>query len=85
LIFKVAALRRMARLEPEEMAFTPRFIQQKLAAADFFPARAIAGDFLLPNTPAKLISLIVKMGDFLEKVPVVRGCAQSILLTATAS
>jgi 2-polyprenyl-3-methyl-5-hydroxy-6-metoxy-1,4-benzoquinol methylase len=29
LIFKVAALRRMARLEPEEMAFTPRFIQRK--------------------------------------------------------
>jgi hypothetical protein len=75
----------MARLEPEEMAFTPRFIQQKLAAAGFFQVRAIARDFLLPNTPAKLISLVVKMGDFLEKVPVVRGGAQSILLTATAS
>jgi hypothetical protein len=68
----------MARLEPEEW-------QQKLAAAGFFQVRAVTRDFLLPNTPAKLISLVVKMGDFLEKAPVVRGCAQSILLTATVA
>jgi len=85
LIFKVAALRRMARLEPEEMAFTPRFIQRKLTTAGFCQVRAITRDFLLPNTPARLISLVVKIGDYLEKVPVVRGCAQSIFLTATAS
>jgi len=85
LIFKVAALRRMARLEPEEMAFTPRFIQRKLTTAGFCQVRAITRDFLLPNTPARLISSVVKIGDFLEKVPVVRGCAQSIFLTATAS
>jgi 2-polyprenyl-3-methyl-5-hydroxy-6-metoxy-1,4-benzoquinol methylase len=84
LIFKVAALRRMARLEPEEMAFTPRFIQRKLTAAGFCQVRAITRDFLLPNTPARLISSVVKIGDFLEKVPVVRRCAQSIFLTATA-
>ena len=85
LIFKVAALRRMARLEPEEMAFTPRFIQRKLTTAGFCQVRAITRDFLLPNTPARLISPVVKIGDYLEKVPVVRGCAQSIFLTATAS
>jgi 2-polyprenyl-3-methyl-5-hydroxy-6-metoxy-1,4-benzoquinol methylase len=84
LIFKVAALRRMARLEPEEMAFTPKFIQQKLADAGFCQIRAVTRDFLLPNTPAKLISVVVKMSDFLEKVPLIRGCAQSIFLTATA-
>jgi 2-polyprenyl-3-methyl-5-hydroxy-6-metoxy-1,4-benzoquinol methylase len=85
LIFKVAALRHMTRLEPEEMAFTPRFIQRKLTTAGFCQVRAITRDFLLPNTPARLISSVVKIGDFLEKVPVVRGCAQSIFLTATAS
>jgi SAM-dependent methyltransferase len=83
LIFKVAALRRMARLEPEEMAFTPRFIQRKLTNAGFCQVRAATRDFLLPNTPASLISSVVKIGDFLEKMPVVRGCAQSIFLTAT--
>ena len=57
LIFKVAALRRMARLEPEEMAFTPRFIQQKLTTAGFCQVSAITRDFLLPNTPARLISV----------------------------
>jgi SAM-dependent methyltransferase len=85
LIFKVAALRRMARLDPEEMAFTPRFIQRKLTNAGFSQVRAVTRDFLLPNTPASLISSVVKIGDFLEKLPVVRGCAQSIFLTATAS
>ena len=85
LIFKVAALRRIARLEPEEMAFTPRFIHRKLTAAGFCQVRAVTRDFLLPNTPASWISSLVKIGDFLEKVPVVRGCAQSIFLTATAS
>ena len=83
LILKVAALRRMARLEPEEMAFTPRFIQRKLTNAGFCQVRAATRDFLLPNTPASLISSVVKIGDFLEKMPVVRGCAQSIFLTAT--
>jgi SAM-dependent methyltransferase len=85
LIFKVAALRHMARLDPEEMAFTPRFIQRKLTNAGFSQVRAVTRDFLLPNTPASLISSVVKIGDFLEKMPVVRGCAQSIFLTATAS
>ena len=85
LIFKVAPLRHMARLEPEEMAFTPRFIHRKLTAAGFCQVRAVTRDFLLPNTPASWISSVVKIGDFLEKVPVVRGCAQSIFLTATAS
>jgi 2-polyprenyl-3-methyl-5-hydroxy-6-metoxy-1,4-benzoquinol methylase len=85
LIFRVAALRRMARLEPEEMAFTPRFIKRKLTTAGFCQVRAITRDFLLPNTPARLISSVVKIGDFLENVPIVRGCAQSIFLTATAS
>jgi SAM-dependent methyltransferase len=85
LIFKVAAFRRMARLEPEEMAFTPRFIQRKLTTAGFCQVRAVTRDFLLPNTPARLISPVVKIGNYLEKVPVVRGCAQSIFLTAAAS
>jgi len=84
LIFKVAPLRHMARLEPEEMAFTPRFIHRKLKAAGFCEVRAVTRDFLLPNTPAGLISSVVKIGDFLEKTPGVRGWAQSIFLTATA-
>jgi 2-polyprenyl-3-methyl-5-hydroxy-6-metoxy-1,4-benzoquinol methylase len=83
LIFKVPALRSIARLEPEEMAFTPRFIQRKLTAAGFVQVRAITLDFLLPNTPTRLISYAIKIGDFLEKLPALRWCAQSIFLTAT--
>jgi 2-polyprenyl-3-methyl-5-hydroxy-6-metoxy-1,4-benzoquinol methylase len=85
LIFKVPTLRRIARLEPEEMAFTPKFIQRKLTAAGLSQVSAVPLDFLLPNTPARLISYAIKISDFLEKVPAVRWGAQSIFLTATAS
>ena len=83
LIFKVAILRRTARLEPHEMAFTPKFIREKLKAAGFSHVRAIPRDFLLPNTPASLISTVIKIGDLLERVPVLRACAQSVFLSAT--
>jgi 2-polyprenyl-3-methyl-5-hydroxy-6-metoxy-1,4-benzoquinol methylase len=83
LIFKVAILRRMARLEPDEMAFTPKFVRKKLQAAGFSHVRAIPRDFLLPNTPVSLISTVIKVGDLLERVPVLRACAQSVFLTAT--
>src|SRR6266478_1306475 len=72
LIFKVAILRRMARLEPDEMAFTPQFIRRKLKAAGFSHVRAVPRDFLLPNTPGPLISTMIKIGDLLERVPVLR-------------
>jgi len=85
LIFKIAVLRRLARLEREEMAFTPRFIQRKLMTAGFCQVRAVTRDFLLPNTPARLVPSVIKISDFLEKVPCVRGFAQSIFLTATRS
>jgi len=85
LIFKVAILRRMARLEPNEMAFTPKFIREKLKTAGFSHVRAIPRDFLLPNTPASLISPLIKIGDLLERVPILRACAQSVFLTATVT
>src|SRR5260370_24558711 len=41
LIFKVAALPRLARLEPEEIAFTPRFLHPKLTTPRFSPVPPI--------------------------------------------
>jgi hypothetical protein len=54
-------------LDLYKMAFTPRFIQRKLTNAGFSQVRAVARDFLLPNTPPRLISSMIKIGDFLEK------------------
>lgn len=81
-IFTFATLRRWARLEPAEMAFTRKFIQKKLIAAGFFEIAVNPRDFLLPNIPAFLIDTVVAVGSPLEKIPVLRHWAQSIFICA---
>jgi SAM-dependent methyltransferase len=83
LIFSVPVLRRLARLEPDEMAFTSRFITKKLAAAGFHPDSVTTRDFLIPNTPAFMVRPVVALGGWLERVPVLRRLAQSVFIVAT--
>jgi 2-polyprenyl-3-methyl-5-hydroxy-6-metoxy-1,4-benzoquinol methylase len=82
LIFSFSALRRMAKLEPGEMAFTAGFIIQKLKQAGFSKVEVTPRDFLLPNTPGFLIRLVIATGAVLENIPLLRSVAQSIFLTA---
>ena len=84
LIFKIPFLRRFARLEPDEMAFSPRFIRARLKAAGFTKIQTATRDFLLPVMPRPLISIVIKVGDWLEKAPGIRGWAQSVFVTADA-
>ena len=81
-IFKGSALRRWARLEPDEMAFSSGFIRRKLAGAGYSNISAIPRDYLLPNTPRRLVRLVAFLGDWLEKVPLVRTTAQSLFIVA---
>jgi len=82
LIFTFPMLRRAAKLEPDEMAFTPGFIRRKLAAAGFGPVRATTRDFLLPNTPSALIRPVIAVGDVLDRIPLVNRMAQSLFFVA---
>lgn len=82
LIFSLPVLRRLAKLEPDEMAFTAAFITKKLAAAGFAPVQVTTRDFLLPNTPAQLVNSVIKLGGWLERVPVVCHLAQSLFINA---
>lgn len=84
LIFSIPSLRHFAKLEPDEMAFTPRFIRQKLRQAGFERVKVTTRDFLLPNTPDFLISPSIAAGVLLEKIPLLRSVAQSIFLSAQA-
>lgn len=84
LIFSLSALRRVAKLEPNEMAVTPRFIRQKLRQAGFERVEITTRDFLLPNTPDFLIRPTIAAGVALEKIPLARSLAQSIFLSAQA-
>jgi 2-polyprenyl-3-methyl-5-hydroxy-6-metoxy-1,4-benzoquinol methylase len=82
LIFSIPALRRLAKLEPDEMAFTSGFVRQKLTQAGFTRVKTVTRDFLLPNTPGFLVGGVITAGRILEKIPVVRNLAQSIFFSA---
>jgi 2-polyprenyl-3-methyl-5-hydroxy-6-metoxy-1,4-benzoquinol methylase len=81
-IFSFPVLRRLARLEPDEMAFTSRFARRKLKEAGFSCVKIATRDFLLPNTPVFLIGPLIKVGSILERIPLVRNLAQSLFLSA---
>jgi SAM-dependent methyltransferase len=81
-IFTWAPLRRAAKLEPDEMAFTPGFIQSKLAQAGFSKIAVTTRDFLLPNTPDFLIRPVIAVSNVLDRVPLVNRTAQSLFLVA---
>lgn len=84
-IFSHAPFRRLAKLEPEEMAFTAGFIRRKLERSGYVNVRVDTRDFLLPNTPDALIRPLVAVSDRLDRVPVVKALAQSLFFVAEKS
>lgn len=82
LIFSFPAFRKMANLEPGEMAFSGKFITKELIKAGFSDIHVRFRDFLLPNTPGVLINPLIITGDVLEKIPVLNLASQSIFITA---
>lgn len=85
LIFSFAPLRKLAHLEPDEMAFTRKFIRARLERNGFGNVRVEYKDFLLPNTPSALIGPVIQLGDWLEKLPGINRVAQSIFISADAN
>jgi len=83
LIFRIGFLRKMARLEPEEMAFGGRFIREKLEKTGYRDIDVRYMDFLVPCTPSILISPVIILGALVEKTPVLNMLSQSIFITAT--
>jgi 2-polyprenyl-3-methyl-5-hydroxy-6-metoxy-1,4-benzoquinol methylase len=82
LVFKFKFFRKIAKLEPSEMAFTGRFIRKALKKAEFKNINVIYRDFLLPNTPDSLINVAITVGKVMESNPATSRIAQSIFLTA---
>jgi|694.fasta_scaffold33687_4 2-polyprenyl-3-methyl-5-hydroxy-6-metoxy-1,4-benzoquinol methylase len=82
LIFKNRYFRKIASLEPTEMAFTDKYIRKKILNAGFSNCETIIKDFLLPNTPKIFINSLIKIGTFLEKTSLTYF-AQSIFIEAS--
>jgi cyclopropane fatty-acyl-phospholipid synthase-like methyltransferase len=83
-IFKIPPLRKVAKLEPDEMAFTPRWIEQRLSDAGFVDVHVDYRDFLLPVVPPSLIDLVTRAGDVVETIPGLNRLAQSLFVCASA-
>ena len=80
-IFKNSSFRKWANLEPDEMAFSKSFINEKLQATDFKNIQITYKDFLLPGIPKFLVEPSIKIGNILEKTPL-KFISQSILICA---
>ena len=81
LIFKFNYFRQIANLEPDEMAFSKSFIVNKLKINKYINTKVSFKDFLLPNTPIYLVNIVIKIGDFIEKIPFINKLSQSIFIT----
>ena len=82
LIFKFDTFRKLAKLEPDEMAFSRNFIKQKLQKAKYQQVKVSYKDFLLPNTPSFLVKPIIWVGDIIEKIFPLNRVTQSIFICA---
>lgn len=82
LIFRVRALRRHFGVSPDEMAFTRWRARKALTRAGFTQVSVEPYDFLHPSTPRGLVSSVSRASLVLERVPLVRELAGSLLLLA---
>lgn len=82
LIFTFPFFRKLANLEPDEMAFTKQLITTKLKATGYNNIKIEHKDFLIPGTPSFLIKPVIIIGAFIEKIPFLNKWSQSIYVTA---
>jgi SAM-dependent methyltransferase len=84
LIFSFQPLRKRAKLEPDEMAFTRKRLAGAFGAAGFSDVSIEPRDFLLPNVPDRFIQPMISFGTVAERVPGLRAMAQSLFVSASA-
>lgn len=83
LIFKFPFFRKLAKLEPGEMAFSKKLIIKKLEATGYSNIKIEHKDFLVPGTPSFLIEPVIIAGKIIEKIPLLNKLSQSIYVTAS--
>lgn len=82
-IFSFPYFRKLAHLEPDEMAFTRRFIEKKLKTAGFSKIKVTYKDFLLPVIPSILIKPVIFCGDIVEKIYGFNRMTQSLFIVSS--
>jgi 2-polyprenyl-3-methyl-5-hydroxy-6-metoxy-1,4-benzoquinol methylase len=83
-IFGTGVGRRFAKLEPDEMAFTPGELRAALPRAGWRDIQVTTRDFLLPGLPNSLARPILAVEPALEATALTRWLAQSHFISARA-
>jgi SAM-dependent methyltransferase len=83
-IFGTGVGRRFARLEPDEMAFTPGELRRALPRGGWKEVVVTTRDFLLPGLPTPLTRPILAIEPALEATALTRWLAQSHFISARA-
>lgn len=82
LLFHVTALKERFGVSPDEMAFSRRRGRTALVQAGFVDVAVEPHDFLHPSTPEGLLGAVSRASLVLERVPLLREIAGSLLMTA---
>ena len=83
-IFGTSVGRRFAKLEPDEMAFTPGELRRALPRAGWEDVTVTTRDFLLPGLPMGLARPVLAIEPALEATALTRWLAQSHFVSARA-
>ena len=81
-LFNVPRLRRRFGVSPDEMAFSRLRARRALERVGFTEATVEPYDFLHPSTPTPLIPAVGRLSRGLERVPLLREIAGSLLMCA---
>jgi 2-polyprenyl-3-methyl-5-hydroxy-6-metoxy-1,4-benzoquinol methylase len=81
-IFNIPLFRKLAKLEPGEMALRKGFISDKLELAGFENINVEYRDFLIPGTPDFMIKVSIILGNAIEKIIWLKMLSQSIFISA---
>ena len=76
----ISWLRILTNNTPDETAFYRHLINKELALHGFRDIKVIPYDFLHPCVPAILTGIVEKIGFLIEKVPLVREIAGSLII-----
>jgi ubiquinone/menaquinone biosynthesis C-methylase UbiE len=80
-MFHLHLTKRYFGVSPDEMAFSRFRAQSALRRAGFAAVRVRPFDFVHPSTPQPLVGAVARVGRWLERVPLVREIAGSLLIT----
>jgi hypothetical protein len=81
-MFRLGLTKEYFGVSPDEMAFSRFRARSALEKAGFGNVRVVPVDFLHPATPGAWVDAVARLGSVLERVPLVREIAGSLLLEA---